>query len=115
MSVPLHRKIINFSKAVAKYAKSGFQNVSDEEYEKRISICENCPLNYEGECGLCGCVIAEKALWGSETCPDSKWPNGSENKVEQKKVESRISANSSNPSSTKKRSCQKCRKRKRRK
>ncbi len=59
------------------YAKSGFKNVTDEEYQKRITICEACPF-YElqsGRCKLCGCVQSVKARMSSSQCPDkpSRW------------------------------------------
>lgn len=73
MVVPLHRKIIHFSKAVARHVYNGMRHVKDIEYNQRISKCEECPSNIKGECNECGCDISWKALWESEDCELNKW------------------------------------------
>lgn len=49
--------------------------VSDEIYQSRIEICEQCPnLQYETTCGFCGCFVAFRAKLANKRCPDSTGP-----------------------------------------
>ena len=100
------KKVVNYAVAVTKYALSGGLNVDESTYEHRVSICNSCDLNYNGECGLCGCPIDSKALWATEECPDKKWPSKVEEvKDAQKKATSGLSANRQY---VKKAGCAKC-------
>ena len=68
------KKAANFAKAITKHAQDGFKDVSLEQYIERIEICNKCPLQKDGECLACGCIISKKAWWRSEDCPKDKWP-----------------------------------------
>ncbi len=76
--------------ALARWGKTGFSTVSDEQYRDRLALCQNCPhLKVPPEhqhtlyafagasngeksvCGKCGCVVAAKARRPNETCPDA--------------------------------------------
>lgn len=70
---PLSKQIYNFAKALTKHAVDGWQNVDEETYKARITVCETCPLRKKNRCSLCGCFLSEKALWASEDCPEDKW------------------------------------------
>lgn len=61
----------NFGKALVNYAKDGFTNVNDEEFERRIQICNSneCGEYNSGRCNLCGCYLTLKAKWASQSCP----------------------------------------------
>jgi hypothetical protein len=69
----------NFAKALAKHiVKPG--NVSKEEYEHRLKTCEGCEFLLKKKrrhprCAHkgCGCFLAKKAVWKSESCPIGKW------------------------------------------
>lgn len=63
----------NFVKAVANHTANGFQNVSTEEYENRMLICDTCPLRNASRCTQCNCYLPSKAKWKSERCPINKW------------------------------------------
>ena len=71
---------LQFAKEAANYVKSGMSNVSVDQYEERLKICDTCPNKVEGthndSCGLCGCNIAVKAKWSTTKCPDkpARWP-----------------------------------------
>lgn len=73
-----------------RWARTGFSQVSEERYQKRLDACNNCPSlrhppqdkallyrmagadgNKESVCGKCGCVVQEKARRVSDTCPDA--------------------------------------------
>lgn len=75
------------SGAIWHWAKTGFSIADQSTYEKRYSICMQCPrladaprkLLYkvitansvdEKICTLCGCVVSKKARIASESCPD---------------------------------------------
>lgn len=52
---------------------------SEEEYQKRLQICSQCPHIQNQKvpfCGLCGCLIKIKARLHDFACPIGKWgPN----------------------------------------
>lgn len=69
----------NYGKALAAHAlaqATGGDNVTDETYKTRLSICSLCPhrTGVEGErCSACGCNLLDKAAWESSFCPLGKW------------------------------------------
>ena len=47
---------------------------SDEENNRRYSICEECPyLTATKRCEKCGCFMAAKTKLLHATCPIGKW------------------------------------------
>jgi hypothetical protein len=71
---PISKQAVNFGKAVVKRILSGLKNVTEEEYQARLNICNECPLRSGINCSVCGCPIAKKARWATEDCPKSFWP-----------------------------------------
>jgi Glycosyl transferase family 2 len=82
------KQSITFAKAMSKYVASGMENVSPEELQARLEICEVCPggqrivnLNGHDQCAACGCLLVEdrgpgipgKAKMATETCPLFYW------------------------------------------
>ena len=63
------------TKSLMRYAMSGFPNVSEELFEKRMLICNGCELlkKEKGTCGVCGCVVEYKGRMETESCPEKKW------------------------------------------
>lgn len=57
--------------------------------EARLAICNGCEFNVQGDCALCGCVIADKVQKPEESCPaiPPRWgsltglPDNSPNRV----------------------------------
>ncbi|MFE6079407.1 DUF6171 family protein [Paenibacillus sp. NPDC057886] len=44
--------------------------VEDAEYERRLSICSDCPgLQYGTTCRYCGCLVRVRAKLVESTCP----------------------------------------------
>ncbi|MCZ1266538.1 hypothetical protein SAMN04487896_6107 [Paenibacillus sp. ov031] len=44
--------------------------VEDAEYERRLSICSDCPgLQYGTTCRYCGCLVQVRAKLVESTCP----------------------------------------------
>lgn len=76
-------KLTNFGLALAKRIVSRGADVSDDIYNKRLSICDSCEhcdkSTDQWECKLCGCHLKEgvvlpgKARWATENCPIGKW------------------------------------------
>lgn len=67
-----------FTRAMMDWARSGFAVVSQENYEKRRGICEECPY-WRGEsafgygaCAKCGCSGLKLFVKGQH-CPIQKW------------------------------------------
>ena len=65
----------NFMRAVSRHVKSGAKQVDKETYEKRMSICDTCVFRQGNRCShaSCGCFLAKKASWESESCPIGRW------------------------------------------
>ena len=55
--------------------KSGFKQVTHEQYYDRLAICRACPfLNHEKlRCMDCGCFVKVKAKFKTEDCPQNYW------------------------------------------
>lgn len=43
------------------------ERVSDEEYERRLMLCDTCSFMRGGMCGRCGCYVALRAAKCSST------------------------------------------------
>lgn len=56
-----------------KAAIKGKDRVTEEEYERRLSVCTSCDLLNAGTCGACGCYVELRALTGVSRCPHKKW------------------------------------------
>lgn len=46
--------------------------VEEEEYERRLNICQRCEYLLNGMCGKCGCFVELRALLKKNGCPDVK-------------------------------------------
>lgn len=70
--------LINFKDEVIRYAREGAPHVSEESYESRLAVCGSCEHLEDDRCGMCGCVVEEKAKWATAECPDSRWDDEGE-------------------------------------
>jgi hypothetical protein len=71
----LGKQIINFVSALTRRAMSGFGELDDETYNKRMDECLNCE-HYNKQldrCYKCGCSCQTKASWPTSKCPIDKW------------------------------------------
>jgi len=68
-------KAWNLTKSIVDYAKSGFEDASQDKYKERLTICDSCELldKDNGSCTICGCIMSVKAKWDVEKCPENKW------------------------------------------
>lgn len=67
------RMLNNFKEEVIEYAKQGAPHVTEDTYKERLSKCNSCQHLKQARCGLCGCVVEQKAKWATSDCPDNKW------------------------------------------
>lgn len=58
----------NFITAMAKHAKAGSPMVSLPVFEKRMAECAVCPERSFDKCGACGCPLAKKLQFATESC-----------------------------------------------
>ncbi len=73
----IFQKAVNFGQAALRHAATGFQQVSEEEYQRRLEVCQGCEFFRNNSCMKCGCQVAgsllSKARWASSVCPEKKW------------------------------------------
>ncbi len=68
------QQAVNFASAVGKHLASGMKKRDQDEYERALSICRECPsLTDNGRCAECGCFVRIKARWATQSCPLGKW------------------------------------------
>ena len=70
------RVVWDLTKSVGSYIASGLKNVSQEEYQERLAVCDVCEHRggkRKNRCMLCLCYIAIKAKARVWTCPDGRW------------------------------------------
>lgn len=75
---PITQRLRTFARAMGSWAASGLKTVSQEDAQKRLEVCEQCP-HYNGSssilkiaCKRCGCTGLKLWLPGS-VCPDKRW------------------------------------------
>jgi hypothetical protein len=51
------------------------ERASEEEAERRYSICKACPelISLTNQCKQCGCIMSAKTKLLKATCPLKKW------------------------------------------
>ena len=66
---------INFAGSLFNHALTGFGNVDEETFKKRMNECFSCQFYASGvdKCSKCGCKCRKKASWSSTKCPIGKW------------------------------------------
>lgn len=73
----LFQQMVNFANSSAQHIRNGMKHVDEKEFDRRLSICKECPslIKDQDRCGECGCYLKTKALWESSECPLGKWKN----------------------------------------
>jgi hypothetical protein len=54
-------------------AIKGADRVPEEEYERRLAICQSCDKLLSGTCQSCGCYVELRAVAKVSHCPRKKW------------------------------------------
>jgi len=73
------QKIKNFAGSLIDHIKTGAKLCTDEQIEKRFSICESCEFYKDKTCTQCGCPLIRnrkfisKLAWAEQECPVGKW------------------------------------------
>ncbi len=71
---PLHQQAWNLAKSLADFVADGCQTLSEEQYRRRLEICDACELRRGNRCTKCGCRLSLKARGRAFQCPMGKWP-----------------------------------------
>lgn len=71
---PLHKQAWNLAKSLADFVADGCQTLSEEQYRRRLEICDACDLRRGNRCTKCGCRLSLKARGRAFQCPVGKWP-----------------------------------------
>ena len=72
------KQLASFSRAVARYARRGFRQVSDAVYGQRRALCDACEQRdpEKDRCRLCKCRLSglmNKLRMPNQICPAGKW------------------------------------------
>ena len=49
------------------------EKAGEEEYRRRLDVCQECEKLQNGMCLSCGCFVQVRAAKGKERCPWDKW------------------------------------------
>jgi hypothetical protein len=73
---PVARKAWNLAKSLKDFVFDGMKTVTEEQYQERLGICDNCPDNMRqgNHCVKCGCQLHLKARGRAFECPLNHWP-----------------------------------------
>lgn len=75
----LVERSLAFMRSLRRHLRAGFPTVSDEVYERRLSVCRGCEFFHNDRCAKCGCgltgAVVAKLRWARESCPltPPKW------------------------------------------
>lgn len=63
------------TRAAAQALTKGIKRVSEEDYQKRLAICEACEWHRKSDnrCAKCGCFLKYKARLEAWHCPIGEW------------------------------------------
>lgn len=67
------QRVMSATAAAARFIGDGMQTTRPEEESDRSMICGECPLNENGTCNGCGCIIDLKVKARLEECPAKRW------------------------------------------
>ena len=68
------RRAWNLTAALAAFVADGLKTVDREQYEQRMTICDDCDKRQGNRCQECGCRLHLKARGRAFKCPLGKWP-----------------------------------------
>lgn len=71
-------KAVSLTKAVGSEAvaiASGAPKVNQQEADRRLRLCTNCPscVKDNKTCSVCGCYVLSKIHFRTQHCPSGKW------------------------------------------
>lgn len=68
------QKFWNLTSSIVAFVADGCTTVSQDEYAKRLNICDGCDQRDDDKCKACGCMLSLKARGRAFECPLKKWP-----------------------------------------
>lgn len=75
----LGSKVLNFAKSAINHVANGAPLCTEDQIEKRYSVCNGCEFLQDNSCTKCGCPISRtkhfvsKIAWADQECPIGKW------------------------------------------
>ena len=73
----LPRQAWNLARSLASFVADGLTTVTEDQYRRRLEICDPCDRRRRNRCLKCGCRLSLKARGRAFKCPLDKWPNAS--------------------------------------
>lgn len=70
----LPRQAWNLARSLADFVADGCRTVGEEDYRRRLEICDGCYARRGNRCLKCGCRLSVKARGRVFQCPLDKWP-----------------------------------------
>lgn len=70
---PLRRQAWDLAKAMAAFIADGLKTVDQDEYKRRMGLCDTCEHRARNRCSLCGCNLSLKVAGRVFECPDGRW------------------------------------------
>ena len=70
----LARQAWDLARSLAAFVADGCRTVSEEDYRRRLEICDGCEQRRSNRCMKCGCRLSLKAQGRAFRCPEGKWP-----------------------------------------
>lgn len=64
----------SLAQAVAAFVSDGCRTLTAENYQARLSVCNDCNRRRKNRCLECGCNLCLKARGRTFRCPLDKWP-----------------------------------------
>lgn len=71
-----YSNVKSFVRATADEARAvvrGAEPVPAAEVRRRLGICGACPNLAGGVCAACSCIVALKARYRTQACPEGRW------------------------------------------
>ena len=69
---PLHEQIRRLGATLGEWGKLGFPVANQEEFSRRMAVCETCPEWTGTRCLSCGCIEVKQHLANAK-CPLNLW------------------------------------------
>lgn len=70
----LPRQAWNLARSLAQFVADGCRTIGEDDYRRRLEICDGCYARRGDRCLKCGCRLSMKARARALRCPLDKWP-----------------------------------------
>lgn len=66
-------RVWNLTKSMRVFVADGLTTVSEDQYRRRLEICDGCDQRWNDDCKICGCRLSLKARGRAFSCPLGHW------------------------------------------